>query len=129
MVDYVIYKSFLGYYHDEQFLKMFSFKIFQFCTSTLVSFVYAQTLSPSFQAIKEHPALLATIFRLILPINVLMLFTFLFELTIYDQHQRGVIFKSHLAKVFFTIVSLYFLAIIFSHWVQQIIEFSQKYYW
>ena len=24
---------------------------------------------------------------------------------------------------------LYFLAIVFSHWVQQLIEYSQKYFW
>lgn len=129
MIDYIVYKNFLGYYHDEQFLKMFSFKIWQFCTCLLVSFVYSQTLSPSFQAVKESPAVLSTFFRLILPTNILMLFTFLFELTVYDQRQRAQIFQSHLAKVFFTITALYFLAIIFSHWVQQLIEYSQKYYW
>lgn len=116
-IDYVIYKHFYGYYHDEQFLKMFSFKVWQFWMCLLVSFVYSQTLSPSFQSVKESPALLATLFRLILPTNVLMLFTFLYELTVYDQRQRAQIFQSHLAKVFFTINALYFLAIVFSHWV------------
>ena len=31
--------------------------------------------------------------------------------------------------MFFSINALYFLAIIFSHWVQQLIEYSQKYFW
>ena len=117
-IDFVIYKNFLGYYHDEQFLKMFSYKVWQFWTCLVVSFVYAQTLAPSFETVKENPAVLSTLFKLLIPSNLLMLATFLFELTVYDQHQRQAIFESHLAKVFFTINALYFLAIIFSHWVQ-----------
>jgi len=57
------------------------------------------------------------------------MFTFLYELTVYDQEHRTQIFRSALAKVFFTTLALYFIAIIFSHWIQQIVEFSQKNYW
>lgn len=84
MIDFVVYKNFLGYYHDEQFLKMFSYKVWQFWTCLLVSFVYAQTLIPSFEKVKENPSVLSTLFKLLIPSNMLMLATFLFELTVYD---------------------------------------------
>ena len=46
--------------------------------------MYAQSLVPSFEKIRENPAILASLFKLLIPSNALMLATFLFELTVYD---------------------------------------------
>ena len=50
-----------------------------------MSFLYSQTLMPTINVIKDNPKLLMLCFELALPANILMLFTFLFELTFYDQ--------------------------------------------
>ena len=118
MIDFIFFKHYMGFYHDEMFLKMFSFKIWQFAMCLLVSFIYSQTLRPTIQTLKQNPQLLITLFQLLLPINILMMFTFLYELTVYDQEHRTQIFRSALSKVFFTTLALYFIAIIFSHWIQ-----------
>ena len=52
-IDFCVYKHMMGFYHDEQFLKMFSFKIWQFAMCLLISFIYAQTFKPTFQVILE----------------------------------------------------------------------------
>jgi hypothetical protein len=64
-------------------------------------------------------------FDFMLPCNVVLFFTFLYELTFYDVHMRTRIFKKELTKVFFTIVAVYFIAIIFSRWVQSLVFYAQ----
>lgn len=54
-IDFVIYKHMLGFYNDELFLRMFSYKLFQFVNCTLISFVFAQGMYPTFQLIKDCP--------------------------------------------------------------------------
>jgi hypothetical protein len=58
-----------------------------------------------------------------------MILTFLYELTVYDQHYRATVFETQLAKVFNTTWSVYLIAIIFSHWMQGLSDYSQKFYW
>lgn len=76
----------LGFYHDELFLKMFSYKLFQFVNTLLMSFVFAQGMYPTFAVTKDYPEVLTILFKLTVPGNFLLLFTFLYELTFYDQH-------------------------------------------
>jgi hypothetical protein len=116
-IDFAFFKQYMGYYHDDLFLRMFSYKVFQGTLCLMISFVYAQSFQPTFNVIKETPGLLIMIFKLTLPCNMLMLFTFMIELSFYDQHQRAMIFRTELAKVFFTNVSAYFIAVIFSNWM------------
>lgn len=65
-------------------------------------------------------------FKLTIPMNGLMLVTFLYELTFYDQKIRKVIFKTQLAKVFMTILSCYFMSIIYSSYFQSLSEYIVK---
>ena len=51
-----------------------------------MSFVFAQGMYPTFEIIKEFPEMLSTMFKLTIPGNLMLLFTFLYELTFYDQH-------------------------------------------
>ena len=85
-IDFIVYKQMLGFYHDELFLKMFSYKLFQFVNTLLMSFVFAQGMYPTFEITKECPEMLSTMFKLTIPGNLMLLFTFLYELTFYDQH-------------------------------------------
>ena len=51
-----------------------------------MSFVFAQGMYPTFEFVKECPEILATLFKLTVPGNIMLLLTFLYELTFYDQH-------------------------------------------
>jgi hypothetical protein len=64
---------------------MFSYKLFQFVIILQMSFLYSQTLMPTIKIIRDNPNLLMLCFEMALPANILMLFTFLFELTFYDH--------------------------------------------
>ena len=88
LIDFAVFKQYMGFYHDDLFLRMFSYKLFQAVLCLMISFIYAQSFQPTFDTIKETPGILAMIFKLTLPCNVLMLFTFVVELSFYDQHQR-----------------------------------------
>lgn len=83
-VDYLLYRKAFGYYNDAMFQQMFSYKLYQCTLCILIAFIFSQTLKPSLQLIKENPFLLKQIFKLTIPLNVLMLITFLYELTFYD---------------------------------------------
>jgi len=95
----------------------------------LLAFVYAQALKPTFDFVKENPRLLSTVFNLTIPCSGLMLMTYLFELTVYDQHQRQSICMTQLGKVFFTLASTYLLAVVYAHWIQQIADYTKDMYW
>lgn len=61
---------------------------------------------------------------LTVPVNLLMLTTYLYELTFYDTHQRSSIFKTQLTKVFVTGLSVYICALIYSHWLQSLVDYT-----
>lgn len=82
-----------------------------------MAFVFAQSMFPTFEMVKDCPEILATLFKLTIPGNVLLLFAFLYELTFYDQHQRQTIFQTQLAKVFFTNLTIYLFSVVYSHWI------------
>jgi len=90
------------------------------------SFVFSQCIQPSFEKIKEHPGTLKEIFRLTLAACVFLIVSFLYELKIYDQHKRSVMFKTNLYKVGTAVISLYFIGILFSSWMISLIEFAQS---
>lgn len=93
-IDYLIYRKALGYYEDVIFQQMFSYKLYQFTICLTLALIFSQTLHPSFTIILNHPVLLKHSFKLTIPLNLLMLITFLFELTFFDQKVRKVIFKT-----------------------------------
>lgn len=129
LVDLVFHQSVMQTINDEQlFLRMFSYKLFQVVLVSVMSVVYSQTLCPTIGLLKESPRLLTTLFSLTIPLNLLMLVTYLFELTFYDQHQRASIFKTQLTKVFVSNVTVYLGAIIYSQWIQNLVDYTQKYY-
>ena len=67
------------YLKNEPMLEMFSYKLFQFCICALIAFIFSQTMKPTISIIKEHPALLKSMFKLTIPLNACMLITFLNE--------------------------------------------------
>ena len=116
--DYLIFVKILKYEEQlDQSSLLFSYQIFQIGLCLLIALVYSQTLSPTVPTIKEQPWILSPLFRLSIPLNFLMLVSVLYELTFYNQHQRTLIFKQSLARVFITLISVYFIAIVFSHWI------------
>ena len=54
---------------------------------------------------------------------MLMLVTFLFELTAETPDLRASIYKTELTKVFFSVLYFYLLAMIFSNWLQSLKKF------
>lgn len=58
-----------------------------------------------------------------------MIITFMYELTFYDQHQRQMIFKTQLIKVFNTVWLTYFYSTIYSYYMQLLADYCQQYYW
>ena len=105
---------------------MFSYKLYQQVLCFLISFVFAQSLKPSFETIREKPMILSKIFKLTPVLHILMLVSFLYELSLYNQHERSQIFKTQLTKVFLTATSFYFVSIIISSWIQTISSYVQK---
>jgi hypothetical protein len=129
LVDLALHSSFEEEATDDElFLRMFSFKLFQFVLCMLLSLIYSQAICPSIEIFTAYPRLLYTLFTLTIPVNILMLTTYLFELTFYDQHQRAVIFKSQLTRVFVTNISVYIFAIVYSHWIQSLVDYTWKYH-
>ena len=92
--DFIVYRKAMGFYDDVDFHHVFSYKYFQIIQCLIIAFVFSQSMQPTFQTIKEHPPILNTVFNLTIPTNVLMLATFLIELTFYNQHHRSVVFQT-----------------------------------
>ena len=122
----MIFKQAMGYYNDELFLQMFSYKLFQAAICLVLGFVYAETIKPSIPLISDYPSTLVTIFKWTIPLSFCMLGSFLIELTFYSQSQRSKVFKAELTKVFSTVVSVYLIAIMYSNWIQSLASYTQK---
>lgn len=129
LVDFAFFQKRRGFYiQDDVFVQMFSHKLFQSLTCLMIAFVYAQCIKPTFRITEECPSVLRVIFNLTIPCNIIMLLAFLYELTLFDQKTRQEIFKAELVKLFFNVISFYFVAILYAHWVQGLIHFSQRSY-
>lgn len=61
LIDLLVFKSGIksGYYHDFDFLKSFSYKIFQAFICLQFSFLYGQSFKPSLLNIKTAPQVLS----------------------------------------------------------------------
>ena len=128
-IDFVLVQKVLEMQNDEQlFMRMFSYKLFQGVLVLQLALVYAQSIRPTLTIVQENPKVLLTIFNHTIVVNCTMVVTFLYEITYYDQHQRASIFRTMLIKVFTTNVSVYLFAVIYSHWLQGLVTYTQKYY-
>ena len=125
-IDFIVYKQILGFYNDELFNRMFSFKVFQGALCMVTAFVFSEALRPQSKVVGDQPGVLAIVYNLSFPSNIALFVTFLFELTFYEEEQRNSIFKTQLAKVFFTSTIYFLLGVVFSHWLQQLSEHAAK---
>jgi hypothetical protein len=115
IIDYILYRKTSGeYYNDVKFHEMFSYKLLQGALCLLIALVYSQTLKPSFSVFIDHPKTLKQLFFMTIPMCVLMVVAFLYEMTLYDHHTRSLIFKTQLTKMGVTGVSVYFIFIVYS---------------
>ena len=62
-------------------------------------------------------------FILTMPACVIMLLTFLFELTSESHDMRSIIYKTELTKVFFSVLHFYLLSMIFANWIKTLRKF------
>lgn len=62
-------------------------------------------------------------YNMTIPACVLMILTFLFELTYEKPETRSKIYKAELTKVFFTIVLFYFMTMIMANWLLSLKKF------
>jgi hypothetical protein len=120
-LDYVLFRRHrddLGYYHDEDFLRSFSYKSHQAFMCLLFAVLFGQSFSPSHSVITAAPKeILGALFYFSIPVGSSMLMCFLFELTAETPDVRASLYKTELAKVFFTILHFYLLSMIFSNWL------------
>jgi hypothetical protein len=104
------------YYHDDDMLNSFSFKVHMFLLCSLLAFVSSQILLPSFDIFKKVPELLPELFNFSIPLCISMFLTFLYELTSYDPIKRTRLFRTELTKVFMTCVLFYGFSLILTSW-------------
>ncbi|CDW75090.1 UNKNOWN [Stylonychia lemnae] len=125
LIDLLVFKAYLnsGYYHDDDFLKSFSYKVFQAFISLLFSALYSQSIYPTHQKILLAPQILEDLFLMTIPSCFMMLFCFLYELTYEPAGKRTRIYKTELTKVFFTILYFFLIAMIFANWLQSLRKF------
>jgi hypothetical protein len=119
-LDYLLYKRHhdeLGYYDDADFLKSFSYKSHQAFITVLFALLFGQSFSPSHPVITNHPSLLFRLFFFTMPACILMLLTFLLELTSETPDVRSQLYRTELAKIFFTVCHFYLLSMIYSNWL------------
>jgi hypothetical protein len=57
---------------------------------------------------------------------MLMLLSFLFELTAETPDMRSLIYRTELAKVYFTVLYFYFVALVLANWLQSLRSFVCK---
>jgi hypothetical protein len=62
-------------------------------------------------------------FLLSVPMCIMMLLTFLFELTAEEPDMRSIIYRTELAKVFFSVLYWFLLSMVFSNWLQSLKKF------
>ena len=93
-----------GYYHDEQFLRSFSYKVYQVFIGLIFSTLFGQSFHPTLKVLGVAPELLKTLYNLTVPASVMLLLNFLFELTATEPDVRSLIYRSELAKVYFSVI-------------------------
>jgi hypothetical protein len=83
----------------------------------MFSVLFAQSFHPTLPALTVAPDLLKSLFILTFPASLLMLVTFLFELTAEEPDVRSQIYRSEIAKVYFSVIYWYGFALTFANWL------------
>ena len=83
----------------------------------MFSVLFSQSFHPTLPALNVAPQLLKHLFLLTFSAAVLMLLTFLFELTAEEPDMRSKIYRCELAKVYFSVIYWYILALTFANWL------------
>ena len=61
-----------------------------------------------------------------MPVSIVMLLAFLYELTAENADARASVYKTELTKVFFSVLHLYFITMAFTNWIQSLKKFILK---
>ena len=97
---------------------LFGYKLFNFVSTCLVSWVYAQSLNPTLDIVKTHASpILCTAFKLTDISNLLLLISVVYEVTAMPQEVRSVTFSQYLTKTVLMLSIYYFLIIYFSNYL------------
>ena len=118
-LDWLVFKRAMpgGYYHDDQFLRSFSYKVYQAFIGLMFAVLFGQSFQPTLPALTVAPELLKTLFILTMPASVMLLLTFLFELTAEEPDVRSLIYRSELTKVYFSVIFWYVLSLTYANWL------------
>ena len=122
-LDYLLFKNYRTYYHDDHFLLSFSYKVYQLAITALLSLLFGWSFVPPFPQILIAPEFLLYMFMASIPMCICMLMSFLFELTAEEPDMRSVIYRTELAKVFFSVLYWYLMTMTFSNWLQSLKKF------
>jgi hypothetical protein len=106
-----------GYYHDDDFLRSFSYKVYQAFIGLLFAGLFGQSFQPTLQSLTVAPELLKSLFLMTLPASVLLLLNFLFELTAEEPDVRSLVYRSELTKVYFSVIFWYVLSLTYANWL------------
>lgn len=118
-LDWIIFKRAMpgGYYHDDDFLRSFSYKVYQAFIGLLFAGLFGQSFQPTLQTLTVAPELLKSLFLMTLPASVLLLLNFLFELTAEEPDVRSLVYRSELTKVYFSVIFWYVLSLTYANWL------------
>lgn len=94
----------------------------------MFAFLFGQSFHPTVAhpVLTLAPRLLFRLFQLTFPASVLLLLTFLFELTALEPDRRSLVYRSELAKVYFSVIYWYVCSMSFANWLQSLRKFINK---
>ena len=117
-------KQFLNieYYHDDEMVTSFSYRVYQCLLFTVLAFLSTMLLCPPKDSwlrahFEDFYDGFALIFYACVFMNVAMFFTFIVELTVYKPEIRHKVFKTELSKVFVAAIVFNLMAIIMTNWL------------
>ena len=90
-----------------------------------LTFISAQFVRPTYTWSKELPLMLSLVHFFSIIVAVSLFFNFLFELTSMKPATRFKVFRAELVKVFMTLVFFYFISLVFTSWLYQIVHSIQ----
>jgi hypothetical protein len=126
-LDFILFRKLhsdsLGYYHDDDFLKSFSYKCYQAFLCLLFALLFGQSFRPSHPVLTLSPSLYTALFHFTFPVGLFSVAAFLFELTAANANVRAALYRTELLKVFFSSLHLYLTALAFSNWLQSLRAF------
>lgn len=105
----------------------FSYKLFTLVHVAIASWIYAQTLMPSTAELRDFAGpILRALFTVLVVCSICMTLSVLYELTIFEQHERQAVFLQHLTKTFIFLIVFYLIAAVLSNWLLMQAEYSQQ---